>query len=150
MLNKHRTPNRKDYADFDASLNKLISAAELLNASRGRFATYPFLLAVYETYWRWSDGGRSKKRFMSMIARLKATQPQNSRNAFKILIRSAGYSPEAKQCSRWIRALEFAICEETQPRELIELFRCNGGVAGCARMAAKKDPRKGPPPDSWA
>jgi hypothetical protein len=69
-----------------------------------------------------------------------------------MLIKAANCSPEAKILSRWVRALEYASMKGVRPEHLMYIFEQHGGIAGCARLAAKTDPKRTPPPDrdDWA
>jgi hypothetical protein len=68
----------------------------------------------------------------------------------RVIIEATYPTADHKQKSRWVRALEFAAEEKTPAKELIELFRSRGGIAGCAAHAAKLAPKRTVSRDDWA
>jgi hypothetical protein len=120
-----------------------------MNASSSRYAANDFLIEVYRVHWEWRDRGCAKRK-VALLNRQIGLARKSRQQPFKTLIVAAKCSPEAKVRSRCVRALGYALFEEIEPDELGHLFRANGGIAGCARLAAKRDPKRGPPRDDWA
>jgi hypothetical protein len=146
MSKKSRRPKRKPRVGIQQTVQRLRIAADAMKASRSRYAAYTFLLAVYQFYWQWLDRGCAERH----VKALRRQQRKKNQHPVKMLIAAANCSLEAKVMSRWSRALEYALSGENDPTELIDLFRQNGGIAGCARLAAKEDPKRAPSRDDWA
>jgi hypothetical protein len=121
-------------------LDKLRGAANRMKASRSRRRVYQFLSAVYRTYWLWSKRGTAQKRIKALASASSAPHRKH-RHAFRTMLDTAGCSPEAKVLSRWTRALEYALDRDIRPSRLQQLFKHNGGIAGCARLAAQQLPK---------
>jgi hypothetical protein len=152
MSKRSRKSKNKRRINVQAALKQIRAAAEAMNASRSRYAAYDFLSVVYESYWDWFVEGHSDERIKCLIRRSSGRQHNNHEHPFKMLIRAANCSAEAKVLSRWVRALEYASMKRTRPQHLTYIFERHGGIAGCARLAAKDDPKRTPPPDrdDWA
>ena len=78
------------------------------------------------------------------IPRTKSTSP------VRTLIDVTFPALDAKQKSRWSRALEFAASTKAKPEQLPKLFKTHSGIAGCARWAAKQKTKKKKHRDDWA
>ena len=55
----------------------------------------------------------------------------------RMLINATSRVKDPKVRSRWARALQYANSLDADFTELKRLFRDNGGIAGCARLAAR-------------
>jgi hypothetical protein len=152
MSKKSRKSKNNRRIDVHAALKQIRAAAEAMNSSRSRYAAYDFLLAVYEPYWGWIDAGHYDEHISASIRRQSDQRHGDNEHPVKMLIRLAGCSPEAKTLSRWVRALEYASMKGIRPQHLIYIFTRHGGIAGCARLAAKYEPKRTEPPerDDWA
>jgi hypothetical protein len=148
MSKKYRASKQRPSITIRAAVNRLRDAAETMNASRSRYAANDFLVEVYSIYCEWLERGLAKRHIRQLDCKTRSHQPK-TQQPFKTLIIAANCSLEAKLRSRWIRALEYALCTNTDPEELLELLRHNGGIAGCAKLSAKKEPKRGPPRDDW-
>jgi len=152
MSNRSRKLRKQRHINVRAAVEQIRKAAETMNKSRSRYAAYDFLLAVYDPYWGWIDAGHYDAHISASIRRQSDQRHGHNEHPFKMLIRAADCSPEAKILSRWVRALEYASTQRTRPQHLTYIFERHGGIAGCARLAAKYEPRRATPPerDSWA
>jgi hypothetical protein len=124
-------------------------AAENINTSTGRFATYPFLKAVYRTVETWKRQGKSK-RMARRLARHLNIRSRKSTSPFRMLIDATATNTNAKERSRWTRALDYAASKNASATDLEEFLRSRNGISGCARLAAKHDPRQNRARDDWA
>jgi hypothetical protein len=152
MSKKTRKSRNDRRISVRPAVEQIRAVAEIMNASRSRFAGHAFLSVVYEHYWKWSDDGHTDERIKAAIRRSSDRRHNNAEHPVKMLIRAADCSPEAKVLSRWVRALEYASMKRTRPQHLTYIFERHGGIAGCARLAAKFEPKRTPPPDrdDWA
>jgi hypothetical protein len=123
-------------------------AAARLNKRVGRFEIYSFLKSIYRVHMRWKDRGvaRRSARLMAQelsIPRRKGTSP------IRILIEAAVPGADPRQKSRWVRALEYLASEDVPTREFKRFIRANGGLAGCARLAAEVSRKRRRPGGDW-
>jgi hypothetical protein len=102
-----------------------------------RFALYDYLGSVYLACRKWKTLGIARKK-TEEIARHFGVRSRTHWSPTRIVI--AATFPEAgpKQHSRWVRALQYAFATDTPPGDIKRLFRSNGGVSGCARLAASR------------
>jgi hypothetical protein len=77
------------------------------------------------------------------IARRKGTSP------IRILIEATFPGADIRQKSRWVRALEYLASEDVPIREFKRFIRANGGLAGCARLAAEVSRKRRGPGGDW-
>jgi hypothetical protein len=152
MSKNSRNPKRRRLINVRAAVEQIRAAARAMNASRSRYAAYEFLSVVYDQYWNWFIQGHSDERIKSVIQRSSDQRHTNNEHPIKMLIKAAHCSSEAKVLSRWVRALEYISLRQARPHHVTYLLDRNGGIAGCARLAAKMDPKRTPPPDrdDWA
>ena len=114
----------------------------------GRFRFYGYLAAVYRTYKEWKDLGISKRMARHLakylvIPRRKGTSPART------LIDATFPALDPKQKSRWSRALEFAALTKTTPDNLPELLKNSSEIAGSARLATKRKPKRNIDRNDW-
>jgi hypothetical protein len=126
----------------------IFNASQQAQCETGRFRSYGCLVAVYRTYKEWKDLKISKKMARHLaksfkIRRRKGTGP------VRTLIDVTFPALDAKQKSRWSRALEFAALTKVTPKNLPNLFKRYSGIAGCARFAAIQSPKKEPQREIW-
>jgi hypothetical protein len=67
----------------------------------------------------------------------------------RILIEAALTKAEIKQKSRWVRVLEYASSENIPTEHFRKFIRANGGLAGCARLAAQQNRKRRRPGGDW-
>jgi hypothetical protein len=124
-------------------------AAENINNSTGRFAAYPFLKAVYRTVQRWKRQ-RQSRRMARRLGRQLNIPSRKRTSPFRIVIDATATNTNPKERSRWTRALEYAASKNASATDLEEFIRSRNGISGCARLAAKHDPRQNRARDDWS
>jgi hypothetical protein len=107
----------------------------------GRFKFYGYLAAVYRTFKEWKDLGISKRMARRVAEYFKVPHRKGTSPA-RTLIDATFPALDPKQKSRWSRALEFAALTKVTPDDLPKLFKNYSGISGCARFAAKRNPKK--------
>jgi hypothetical protein len=130
-------------------LEPIFVALQQAQHQTGRFRFYDYLVAVYRTYKEWRELGISNvmtRRVVkySKIPHRKGTSPART------LIDATFPALDPKQKSRWSRALEFAALTKVIPDDLPKLFKNSSGIAGCARLATKRKPKKNRYRNDWA
>lgn len=152
MSKRSRKSRSSRRIDVRTAVEQIRVAAKAMNASRSRYAAYDLLVAVYEPYWSWIDAGQYDAHISAAIRRRSDQRHGDNEHPVKALIKAARCSPEAKTLSRWVRALEYASMKRIRPDQLTYMFSRNKGIAGCARLAAKYEPKRTEPPerDDWA
>ena len=133
-----RSMQRPHFLSISAQkeIEAIIRTAELVGRRDGRFAIYTYLVAVYGAHRKWRRLGRSKKTARQIACQFRLL-PQKSISPIRIVIEATLPEAGRKQHSRWVRALQFAATNEIPPDGLLDFFHSNGGVAGCARLAAR-------------
>jgi hypothetical protein len=111
-------------------------AAAGLNKRVGRFEVYSFLKSIYRVYMRWKDRGVARRSARLLAQELSITRRKGT-SPIRILIEAAFPGADPRQKSRWVRALEYLASEDVPPREFKRFIRANGGLAGCAQLAAE-------------
>jgi hypothetical protein len=140
--------SRRNKTSRKRLLARLQVAAAEMRASRSRYAAYRLLGIVYRMYWDWLTKETNPKR-LKPLASIFGQNQRKGRHCFRMLLELADSSTEAKLLSRWTRALEYALDQDTDPNELPHLFGRNGGIAGCARLAATRISRRGRERNDW-
>ena len=149
---KNRVPKFSRPTGLDTKtwryVEPIFNASQQAQRETGRFKSYGCLVAVYRTYKEWKDLKISKKMASQLaksfkIPRRKGTSP------VRTLIDVTFPALDAKQKSRWSRALEFAALTKVAPENLPNLFKRHSGIAGCARFAAIQSPKKEPRREIW-
>jgi hypothetical protein len=122
--------------ELTATIQLLRSAAREAGQGRGRFEIYKFLSAVYRVHIGWEQRQIAKTSARALAADLSITF-RRGMSPIRILIEAALLKTEIKQKSRWVRALEYASSENIPTKHFRKFLRQHGGLAGCARLAAK-------------
>ena len=60
----------------------------------------------------------------------------------RVLIEATLPDAGLKQKSRWVRALEYIYSEDVPPSRFRKFVRANGGLVGCARLAAQEHSKR--------
>jgi hypothetical protein len=131
------------------SIEPIFKALQQAQRETGRFKSYGCLVAVYRTYKEWKDLKISKKMARHLAKSFK-TPRRRGTSAVRTLIDVTFPTLDAKQKSRWSRALEFAALTKARPDQLPNLLKNHSGIAGCARWAAKQKTKKTTDRDDWA
>ena len=126
----------------------IFKASQQAQCETGRFKSYGCLVAVYRTYKEWKDLKISKK-MARHLAKYFETPLRKGTSPVRTLIDVTFPILDAKQKSRWSRALEFAALTKVTPKNLPNLFKRHSGIAGCARFAAIQSPKKEPQREIW-
>ena len=126
----------------------IFKASQQAQGETGRFKSYGCLVAVYRTYKEWKDLKISKK-MAGHLAKSFKTPRRKGTSPVRTLINVTFPALDAKQKSRWSRALEFAALTKVIPKNLPNLFKRHSGIAGCARFAAIQSPKKEPQREIW-
>jgi hypothetical protein len=125
-------------------IQSLKKIADGSGRQKGRFEIYDFLKAIYRIYVRWKRRRIAKRSARALgngtnIVRRKGMSP------IRILIEAILPNADLKQKSRWVRALEYVYSENVSPSRLRKFIRSHGGIAGCARLAASVNRKRGRP-----
>jgi hypothetical protein len=107
----------------------------------GRDRFYDYLAEVYQTYKGWKDRGISR-RMARQLAECLNLPLRKGTTPIRTLIDATFPTLGTKQKSRWSRALDFAILARIKADDLATLFNSFSGIAGCARRAAKRKPKR--------
>jgi hypothetical protein len=129
-------------------LEPIFEALHQARQQSGRFKFYGYLTAVYRTFKQWKDLGISKRMARQLVKYFKAPSRKGT-SPVRTLIDATFHALDPKQKSRWSRALEYAALTKVTPDDLPKLFKNSSGIAGCARFAAKRKPRKNMYRDDW-
>jgi hypothetical protein len=131
------------------SLKPILIAFNHAQSQTGRFRFHPYLQAVYRAY-KSSKDCRISKEMARRVSRYFGTTRRKGTNPVRTLIDATFPALDPKAKSQWSRALEFAALAKVSPDDLPGLFKSSAGIAGCARLAAKRKPKKQRYRDDWA
>lgn len=109
--------------------------AAALQPDGGRFEIYGYLEAVYSVYFQWKRRKRARRSALRLAEGLCIAQ-RKGMSPIRVLIEATLPSAHFKQKSRWVRALEYASSEDVPASKFRRFVHANGGLAGCARLAA--------------
>jgi hypothetical protein len=129
-------------------LEPIFEALHQTQHQAGRFRFHGYLAAVYRTFKQWKDLGISKRMARQLVKYFKAPSRKGT-SPVRTLIDATVPALDPKQKSRWSRALEYAALTEVTAENLPGLFKSHSGIAGCACLAAKQNPRKNMYRDDW-
>ena|SRR2546421_6594733 len=143
-------PRRKSSSDhrpaaFSAAtwtdIQTVFEAAKMAKRRERRFSFYAYLGSVYRVYRRWKRLSMSKNT-ARQVGRTFRVPSRDHGSPIRILIEATLPEAGGKQHSRWVRALQFASVSDVPSQGLSDFFRSNGGVAGCASLAAERRRRR--------
>ena len=137
-----------DFARTWPYVEPILEALQQVQHETGRFKFYGYLEAVYRTFKEWKDLGISKRMARRVVKYCKIPHRKGTSPA-RTLIDATFPGLDPKQKSRWSRALEFAAMTKVIPSDLPKLFKNSSGIAGCARLATKRRPRKHIERNDW-
>jgi hypothetical protein len=123
-------------------------AAARLNKRVGRFEIYSFLKSIYRVYMRWKDRRVARRSARLLAGELSITRRKGT-SPIRVLIEATVPGADLRQKSRWVRALEYISSEDIPAREFRKFIRANGGLAGCARLAAQVNRKRRRPGGDW-
>jgi hypothetical protein len=127
----------------------IFRASQQAQRETSRFKSYGCLVAVYRTYKELKDL-KTSKQMARHLAKSFKTPRRKGTSPVRTLIDVTFPALDAKQKSRWSRALEFAAFTKATPDQLPTFFKNHSGIAGCARLAAKPKTKKNTDRDDWA
>ncbi len=108
-------------------------------ASRKRFEFYCYLAAVYQLYIDLRRDNATQ-HLARRIAKLFNVATHRDIHLIRLIIDASSQS-DARNKSRWTRALRFAWVERRRWSDLETFLQRNGGPAGCAGQFAALHPR---------
>lgn len=124
-------------------------AAARLSKRVGRFEMYSFLKSIYRVYMQWKDRRVAIRSARLMAQELSITRRKGT-SPMRVLIEATFPGADLRQKSRWVRALEYLASEDVPAREFKRFIRANGGLAGCARLAAEVNRKRRRPGGDWS
>jgi hypothetical protein len=127
----------------------IFAALQKAQQQTGRFKFHDYLVAVYRTYQEWSELGISRRMTRRVVKYFEIPHRRGASPARR-LIDATSPALDLKQKSRWSRALDFAASTKVTPDDLPKLFKNSSGIAGCARLATKRKPKRDRYRDDWA
>jgi hypothetical protein len=125
------------------------AAARHLKSGR-RFAARKYLRAVYQLYVAWGRHPGVMKKIRKEPGTRRLLTP--GADPIAVILEFTAVGTDMKQRSRWTRALQAAETENVPPHRLRRFFEANGGISGCAALAARRQPKRAPTPkasDPW-
>jgi hypothetical protein len=143
-----RPPRGSASPELAAAIQSVKEAAARLNKRVGRFEIYSFLKSIYRVYMRWKDR-RVARRSARLLAQELSISRRKGTSPLRVLIEATFPGADPRQKSRWVRALEYLVSEDVPTREFKRFIRANGGLAGCARLAAEVSSKRRRPGGDW-
>ena len=122
-----------------ARIQKVRKAADKAARSKHRFANYRYLRSVLSAYSFFEDNDLLPH--LAEIAPSVLMTPGRG-HPLREIIEATCIQPDLRMRSRWTRALEFAVREKINPKELARFFRAHNGIAGCADLEGKTGPKR--------
>jgi hypothetical protein len=124
-----------------ASIQPAKEAAAGLKRRAARFESYGFLEAIYRIYIDWKCRKIAKRSARALANELNIVW-RKSMSPIRVLIEAVLPDADFKQKSRWVRALEYLAEAEIPAKQFQRFVRVHGGLAGCARLAAKHNRKR--------
>lgn len=123
-------------------------AAAQLDRGTGSSEIYDYLTIIYSIYSEWRHQKRAK-RSARVLAEAKKILLRKGTSPIRVLIDATLPGANFKQKSRWVRALEYANSERVPTAQFRKFVCANGGLAGCARLAAMTNEKRCHPAGYW-
>lgn len=124
-----------------ARVEKVREAANKATKSKRRFADYRYLRSVLRAYIYFEDDDLLPS-MVEIAPSVLITPVRANWHPLRVIIDASCKTPDLKKRSRWTRALEYAVAEKIDAKDLGRFFRAHNGVAGCADLASKIDRRR--------
>ena len=147
MASNNRATRRASIELAD-TIQSAKEAAARSNERVGRFDIYSFLKSIYRVYMRWKDRGVARRSARLMAQELSIPR-RKGMSPMRVLIDATFPGADLRKKSRWVRALEYLASENVPTRQFKRFIRTNGGVAGCARLAAEVSSKRRRPGGDW-
>jgi hypothetical protein len=139
---------RRESIELADTIRSAKEAAARLNKRVGRFEIYSFLKSIYRVYMRWKDRRVARRSARLMAQDLSITRRKGA-SPMRVTIEATFPRADLRQKSRWVRALEYLASEGVPAHEFKRVIRANGGLAGCARLAAEANRKRRRPGGDW-
>jgi hypothetical protein len=123
-------------------------AYEAIPRRKSRYAVYDYLREAYSAYLEIKEA-RATKSLRKVASGVLHKSLRAGTHPIRVVIEMTSTEPDHRVKSRWCRALQFAKHDDVAPQRLGRLFERNGGIAGCARRAAKASPSRWSPQRIW-
>jgi hypothetical protein len=123
-------------------------AAAQLRQHAGRFESYYFLEAIYRVYMDWKRRKIAKRSARALADEMNIVR-RKGMSPIRILVEAALSGADLKQKSRWVRALEYVSSKQVSPKHFRTFVSRNGGLAGCASLAAERNRKRRRPGGDW-
>jgi hypothetical protein len=136
------------YRDLEKTVQPAKVAAAKLNGLAGRFEVYDYLTAVYGIYRTWRER-KITKRSARLIANALSITRRKDTSPIRVLIEATVPGANVRQKSRWVRALEYISSQKIPPHKFRTFVGASGGLAGCARLAARLGRKRKRPGGDW-
>lgn len=130
-----------------AQIRKVRKAAEKASENNGRFAAHKYLRAVLRAY-RYFETTNLLPHLIELAPSMLMTPVRANWHSLRMIIEATCIQPDLRMRSRWTRALEYALAEDIDPKELPRFIRAHNGIAGCADLASKTKPKRFSPDTS--
>jgi hypothetical protein len=147
-IHPSRAPRRSTSPELAATIQPAKEAATRLRQRVGRFEIYDLLEAVYRVYVDWKRREIAKRSARTLADEMNIVQ-RKGMSPSRILIEAILPDTNLKQKSRWVRALEYVYSENVSPPQFRKFVRTHGGLAGCARLAARLNRKRRRPGGDW-
>jgi len=141
-----QTPGSR--GSLSASIGPAKDAAALMVGGAGSSEMYDYLTIIYSIYCEWRRQKRAKHS-ARLLAEAANIPLRKGMSPIRILIDATLPGADLKQRSRWVRALEYAHSEGVPAGQFRKFVRANGGLAGCARLAAMTNAKRRHPVGLW-
>jgi hypothetical protein len=134
---RRRFARRSTSTELAAMIRPAKETAARLKRRGGRFEMYDLLEQVYRVYFDWKRRKIAKRSARTLADEINIVR-RKGMSPIRVLIEAALPNADLKQKSRWVRALEYVYSEKVSPPQFRKFVRANGGLVGCARLAAQE------------
>lgn len=124
-----------------ARIQKVRKAAEKAARSEYRFAHYGYLRSVLRAFTCFKESDLLP-HLIEIAPSVLRTPVRKKWHPLRVIVEATCNQPDLRMRSRWTRALEYAVAENIDPKDLARFFRANNGIAGCAELASKTKVRR--------
>jgi hypothetical protein len=108
-----------------------------------RFGLYDYLTDVYAVFLEIESRDIERKAARQII-KLERLSINKRTHPFRVLIEATAGREDAKQKSRWSRALQFVLGWHLSPERLKWCLKCHGGISGAAKKQAINEGKSRP------
>lgn len=133
--------------DGGSAVNR-IAKVRFQSPSGRRFEIYDDLQQVFRVYSDWKQAGQVVAKTRELRRRLGIPKRRGA-GPLRVLVEASNPGAIPKQKSKWVRALQYAARKKIAPQALMGFLRAHGGLAGCARRAARVQPKRANDKSDW-